>query len=601
VTRCSQTHRRFTYALSHVALIALQERSFALHTLEYRFASKSKMRTNLFRSKKSLTWKGKTIKKPEPVDGRRSRRALQNECDTRDSEIVDISTVSDWVKESAIEKADDAGRRARAVLKDSKRPCRATLVNGIGARSDVATEDTVSEGSELPRRQMVDLLVGHQHKSSPYFTQKYFCVPEFTVPNSSTRVSANSSSSLELLPELDPHAVELYQIWLHTGAVPFRCQGACCSSPTSDSGYIWQACWPLINTHILGCAIDASEFSDQVMNLLQEKTRNAPQVDTNTINHVFSENESKIGIPDVLRRFTVDRYIDAGIESGFDDLDIPGLPPKFVHTMLDAVLRRLSPADPAGLPSSCEYHIHEVSRTCYKLSVQPTIMRREQKLEPARENSRKDSEEVLKNADTNGFQTVDWEQRRVEAMRALMEQRGCRRIGFHRLSEPRPIETGAVISTGEAAVEKHHELPDTSKEGQAEASTSAGNVLGTALTNSPIDDVLSKARSREPPPPPAFTELPRSESSNTNHSDKSPEYVTNTTTLNSDTATSMSMVSDGSTPRTSDPRSSLSAPDSDLRQDMELTLKLEKNLSCPGAFPVSRDGSLKSVILQDLS
>jgi hypothetical protein len=34
---------------------------------------------------------------------------------------------------------------------------------------------------------------------------------------------------------------------------------------------------------------------------------------------------------------------------------------------------------------------------------------------------------------------------------------------------------------------------------------------------------------------------------------------------------------------------------------MELTLELEKKLSCPGAFPVSRDGSLKSVILQDLS
>jgi hypothetical protein len=266
VTRCSQTHRRFTYALSHVALIALQERSFALHTLEYRFASKLKMRTNLFRSRKSPTSKGKTIKKSEPGDGHRSRRDLQNEDDPRNSEIVDISTVSNWVKESVIEMADDAGRRARAVLKDSKRPCRPTLVNGIGARSDVATEDTVSENSELPRRQMVDLLVGHQHKSSPYF-----CVPEFTVPNSSTRVSANSSSSLVLLPELDPHAFELYQIWLHTGTVPFRCHGACCSSPTSDSRYIWQACWPLINARILGYAIPAPEFSDQVMDLLQGK------------------------------------------------------------------------------------------------------------------------------------------------------------------------------------------------------------------------------------------------------------------------------------------------------------------------------------------
>jgi hypothetical protein len=90
------------------------------------------------------------------------------------------------------------------------------------------------------------------------------------------------------------------------------------------------------------------------MDLLQEKTRNAPQVDTNTISHVFSENESEIDISSVLRHFVVDRYIDAGIESGFDDLDIPGLPLKFVHTMLDAALRRLPPADPAGPPSSFE-------------------------------------------------------------------------------------------------------------------------------------------------------------------------------------------------------------------------------------------------------
>jgi hypothetical protein len=92
------------------------------------------------------------------------------------------------------------------------------------------------------------------------------------------------------------------------------------------------------------------------------------------------------------------------------ELDTPTLPSKFVHAILDAALRRLSSLAQAALPLGCEYHTHDTSRACYKLSVQPTIMEREEKMELAREKSRQDAEEVLKNEESNGVKIVDWEE-----------------------------------------------------------------------------------------------------------------------------------------------------------------------------------------------
>jgi hypothetical protein len=108
------------------------------------------------------------------------------------------------------------------------------------------------------------------------------------------------------------------------------------------------------------------------------------------------------------------------------------------------------------------------------------MMRREEKLKLGREKSRKASEEVLKNAESNGVNTADWKERTTEAKRVLMEQRRYVRVGFHRLNEQRPINTEAMRGTAVATLQNHHELPDTSGNVQAETCTSC-NVFGTAL------------------------------------------------------------------------------------------------------------------------
>jgi hypothetical protein len=104
------------------------------------------MLANLFKFKKYSTSKGKTIKNSEPADGRQGHSSK-----TGHLTVVDSSSVGAWVKESAIENADGVSRRADAILKDSKKPCRPKLVNCVQTQSDVATEEKVIvEKSEVP-------------------------------------------------------------------------------------------------------------------------------------------------------------------------------------------------------------------------------------------------------------------------------------------------------------------------------------------------------------------------------------------------------------------------------------------------------------------
>jgi hypothetical protein len=115
------------------------------------FALKSKMLIDLFKSKKYRTSKGKTIKKAEPIDGRQDPWDLHSENDTGESNVVDSLSVGAWMKESAVENLDGASRRAGAVLKDSKRPCRPTRVSSVQAQSDAASEEkAIVEESESP-------------------------------------------------------------------------------------------------------------------------------------------------------------------------------------------------------------------------------------------------------------------------------------------------------------------------------------------------------------------------------------------------------------------------------------------------------------------
>jgi hypothetical protein len=78
-----------------------------------------------------------------------------------------------------------------------------------------------------------------------------------------------------------------------------------------------------------------------------------------------------------------------------------------------------------------------------------------------------------------------------------------------------------------------------------------------------------------------------------NNPDVLPEYRMDAASLQPDPLTNTSMVSGASIVRTPSSRSSQSVPD---LEHIEMVLKFEEQLTCPGAFSISRNGSTKSVV-----
>jgi hypothetical protein len=129
VTRCSQTHRGFAYKVT--SCHSRRPGKTLLH-ISYPGLSICIRFENVNQSlqvQEVSPSKGKTIRKAEPIDDRQGRRDLHSKNETGDSNDVDSSSVSAWVKGSAVGNSDSASRQVGAVLKDSKRPCRPTLVS----------------------------------------------------------------------------------------------------------------------------------------------------------------------------------------------------------------------------------------------------------------------------------------------------------------------------------------------------------------------------------------------------------------------------------------------------------------------------------------
>jgi hypothetical protein len=539
------------------------------------------MPINLFKSRKS-TPKGNTIKKADLVDGCQARR---NFYDVNNQHIADISTVSNWMKESTVVNSEDSSREGRAVLKGPKGPLQVELVNGDTAKSKTHSQEAIREESDsvsstqsavngqtqkVPHREMLDLLIGQRDPSSQYFTQRYIRVPASTMPSTIT-----DNNSLLAFPELDPQAMELYQIWFHTGEIPARYQRAYCPASTTDTRYSWQTYWPLINAHILGCALKTPEFSDQVIDLLQEKLSIAGSPDVDTIDHLFSA--SNISNPETLKNFIVDRCINAGID-GLAGIDMPSLPLTFVYLMLERSLCRLSSTSLNLSTSECEYHTHKSPETCYKQSMLPKDLRRKQGLELDRENSCKDAQEVVMNAKVNGIKTVDWEERRAEANRALWEQTGRRHFGFRR-------QDG--LHFGLIAARDGERLPDV-----ARTSLYTHKILDTAQTYSAVENgVVNEALPYKTPSLPSIPELPVGAVHVKSSAESLSEYKATAPVPEND---DRPIILGGCNSLALSSTSTRSKLDADLREHLEMDLELERKLECPGAFPVSRNGSERS-------
>lgn len=209
---------------------------------------------------------------------------------------------------------------------------------------------------------------------------------------------------------VDPAAFDTYQIGLHTGIVPPVQQARPHSSSKLDALYTWQLHWPLLNACILGYAIGSPAFSDIFIDILQGKVQKGVCADVDTINHLFSASPDKT--LESLRTFVVDRCTNASFES-IDRFDLSELPATFVHAMLLAALRRLTPGTTTIQETGCTYHLYEDTEMCYKKHIPAGDERRARRFDLQREKSHKDSE-VTKNIGKNEIRAIEWEQRRPE-------------------------------------------------------------------------------------------------------------------------------------------------------------------------------------------
>ncbi|KAH7411850.1 hypothetical protein DE146DRAFT_732239 [Phaeosphaeria sp. MPI-PUGE-AT-0046c] len=340
----------------------------------------------LFRSRGPGRSRCNTIKKAEPLNGHINQLDLQPEKDNR---IVDITNVGAWVKESSVDKSHDGIHNIGAVLKVNTQEV-IREEHDPGTTQGCGVMDTSNH--EPQPQQMVGLIIGRQDSSSAYLTRRYISIPSTTIPSSiqpSTSVKSTQVMPVVTFPDLDPHAFELYQVWLHHDTIPFRSQLS--FDPTLEKGpkSIWQTCWPLFNAHILGCKIDATNFVDQVMDLLGSKLSGSSSPDIETIQHLFTKEGDDIS--KVLKDFVADQYIAAGTVA--KDLDA-STAEKYTRILRIKLHRNFPPQD----------------------------LRRQQRLDLDRQNSSNDAQEVARNAYMHDIQTIDWEERRANEIRATTLQ-----------------------------------------------------------------------------------------------------------------------------------------------------------------------------------
>lgn len=105
------------------------------------------------------------------------------------------------------------------------------------------------------------------------------------------------------------------------------------------------------------------EFADRIMDILRQNIALGVCADADTIQNVFTAR----GIPDQLKRFVVDRCIDAGAEN-FKRERTSRLPSGYVLLALETALERAYYGGQCrkAAEAACEYHLHQSPAQCYK-------------------------------------------------------------------------------------------------------------------------------------------------------------------------------------------------------------------------------------------
>jgi hypothetical protein len=221
----------------------------------------------------------------------------------------------------------------------------------------------------------------------------------------------------------------------------------------------------------------------------------------------------------------------------------------------------------------CRYHIHKTSEPCYGLNLTPEELGKKTNLDVTREKTQRDSYAAVIDASVGEVKCIDWEQRRMQGSNAMPENTRRKWVGFTRMGELPSLPNG--LNNG---FELHCEL---NKRGTG--------IFRTTQTDGAVDEFVPKTPSC-PPPPSSVTSVSTVVPSQ--HTETLPPYQAKAdrqinitepaaSCTNTDVVTPVSSV--------------WSRPDSELRHSLETALEYGKRSACPGTFPESREGSLKSV------
>lgn len=358
------------------------------------------------------------------------------------------------------------GSSARLKSTQSSRPNSSQAPSAVYPSVHVAATTTPVKASATEGRPVPDctqgesctyssyrLLLGRQDSRSPYFTRRYCQLANL---DTSHKAKDASNDMLHHVPELDPQAFVLYKVYLQTGKIS--------SQYPNNVGkeHMWMASWPLMNAHILGCVVGEPDFADRIIDILSERLTLDMCPDIDTIVHVFAT-ESE-GASAALKQIIVNRFIDAS-EEDRNCLHTTELPESFSRAALKTTLQRLTLGTSLHELSGCKYHIHGTNEACYRTRITLADTLKERRMESARGFSARDAEVVKANVISNDIDAVDWEQRRLDAIRALREKMGRSWVGLRRLQDGRKPSNIAGVTmqslTGIASEEERIALVPT--------------------------------------------------------------------------------------------------------------------------------------------
>ena len=490
----------------------------------------------LFTSKSKPGSKGKTIKKPalalvakiDTVDQDASKCQLNSEDITFPREYYTPRPIPKSFVVSEVRKLTNNGSQSDSLICHTQafRPEQATAVKVVGdadmtaslsscshsspsrtLKSTLPTETTeptiqktsLPNGEQLPSGlqseqrpcRTFDFLLGQQSPDSLYFTRRYFNEPDVTLSNTASR---STKDTLHHLSELDPQAFELYKIYLLSNRIAFQ-------YPEDISpGYAWVACWPLMNAQILGCIIGEPDFADRAMDTLVETLTAGICPDSDTIEHLF--NHGKEGMPEMLKLFAINRFIEAQQQSQ-DVLNTINCPISFKLVVLQAALQRLSRGSNMTARSGCVYHTHGMKEACYKTRLTPVDTPKERHLVQAREAFAKDAAVVVANVVHHGIESVDWEQCHAEVSQALRLETGRTWMGSRILEgdqHAKDLHTaGSAVRTTISMNDRSSSQPTNNQKRPLPDRTNRGAKQTNNLIKTPNNSLVSRREHQQEP------------------------------------------------------------------------------------------------------